>query len=95
MLLPITMRVYHEERSLRPLLDGISYNSISIDDALDLEMGFSKEEGWNAINDLGKEIASGPDDFNIPFFEHCWNVVKGTSWVSLLTFVRDVLSRKA
>jgi len=30
----------------------------------------------NAINDLGKEKASGLDGFNSAFFHHCWDVVE-------------------
>ena len=47
-----------------------------MEDAIDLEKDFSEEEVRNAINDLVKEKAL-PDSFNIAFFQHCWDVVKG------------------
>ena len=47
--------LYHEYHPLRPIFDGISHNSMSTDDALDLVMDFSNEEVWNTVNDLGKE----------------------------------------
>ena len=43
----------------------MSYDSINIDDALDLEMGFSEEEVQNAISNLRKEKAPALDGFNI------------------------------
>jgi len=42
-----------------------------------LEKDFSEEEVRNAMNDLGKEKAPGPDGFNIAFFQHFWDAVKG------------------
>ena len=36
-----------------------------------------RKEVRNAINDLGKEEDLGSDGFNIAFFQHCWDVVKG------------------
>ena len=61
----------------RPLLDGIFYDTISMEDKIDLEKDFSEEGVRNAINDLGKEKALGIDGFNIAFFKHCWDIVKG------------------
>ena len=34
----------HEDHPFRPIFDGISYNSVSTEDDLDLVMDFSKEE---------------------------------------------------
>jgi len=61
----------HDNRTQRPLLDGISYDTISMEDAFDLVREFLEEEVRNAINDLGKEKAPRPDGFNIVFFQHC------------------------
>ena len=49
----------HDDQPQRPLLDGISYDTISMEDTFDLVRDFSEEEGRNAINDLGKEKAPG------------------------------------
>ena len=69
-------KLYREDVSSRPFLEGISHNSIDLEDAWELEKEFFEEEVWKAINDLGKDKAPGPDGFNIPFFQHCWDVVK-------------------
>ena len=49
-------------------LNGITFASISLDDARDLEKVFIEDEVWNAITELGNEKALGPNDFNIAFF---------------------------
>ena len=36
-----------------------------------------EEEAWEAISNLGKEKAPGPDGFSIAFFQHCWSIVNG------------------
>ena len=50
-------KLYHEDASSRPFLEGISYNSIDEEDALELVKEFSEEEVWKAINELGKDKA--------------------------------------
>ena len=67
----------HDEHQQRPLIGGISYDTISTEDALELEKEFSEEEVRSAINELGKEKAPDPDGFSIAFFQSCWEVVKG------------------
>jgi len=52
----------HDEHQQRPLIDGISYDTVSMEDALELQKEFSEEEVRSAINDLGKDKA--PDGFN-------------------------------
>ena len=69
--------VLHDDHHMRPLLDGIFYDTISMEDALDLDKDFSEEEVRSAINDLSKEKTPGPDGFNIAFFQRCWEVVTG------------------
>jgi len=70
-------KLYHENFSCRPFLEGISCSSISLEDAGELKKEFSKEEVQKAINVLGKEKAPGPNGINIAFFKHCWDIVKG------------------
>jgi len=60
--------LYHEDQPSRIFLDGITFASISLDDARDLENDFIEDEDWNAITELGNEKAPGPDGFNIAFF---------------------------
>jgi len=38
----------------------------------------------NAINELGKEKAPGPDGFNIAFFQHCWDAANDINGKILL-----------
>jgi len=45
---------YSKDHQSQPFLKGIVYDSIGLDDALELEKDFSKEEVWEAINDSGK-----------------------------------------
>jgi len=69
-------KLYEEYHPRRPFLEELVYDSISDDDACVLLREFSEEEVWKPINDLGKEKVSGPDGFNIAFFQHCWSIVK-------------------
>jgi len=55
----------HDNHAQRPLLDGISYVTISSEDSLEVVREFSEEE---VRNDLGKEKTPGRDGFNIVFF---------------------------
>jgi len=67
-------KLYHENFTSRPFLARISYSSINLEDVGELEKEFSEKEVWKAINDLGKEKATGPDGFNIAFLAllgHC------------------------
>ena len=81
--------LFHDSHAQRPFLDGISYATISSEDSLELVRAFSEEEVRNAINDLGKEKAPGPDGFNIAFFQHCWDAVKR----DLMVFFSDFHAR--
>jgi len=67
----------HDDHPQRSLPDGISYGTIGMEDAFFLVKDFLEEEVTNAINDLRKEKAPGPDGLNIAFFQRCWDVVKG------------------
>ena len=67
----------HDDHQQRPLINGISYDTISMEDALELEKEFLEEEVRCAINELGKDKAPGLDGFNIAFFQSCWEVIKG------------------
>jgi len=61
----------HDDHQQRPLIDGISYDTISMEEALELEKELSEEEARSAINELGKDKALGPGGFNIAFFQSC------------------------
>ena len=53
-------KLYQEDVPSRPVLEGISYNSIDEEDASELVKEFSEEKVWKAINDLGKDKSPGP-----------------------------------
>jgi len=69
--------LFHEDLPRRPFFEGLSYDTILDEDASNLLMDFSEDEVWQAITNLGEEKAPGPDGFNIAFFQHCWDIVKG------------------
>ena len=83
-------KLYHEDVSSRPFLEGISYGSIDLEDAWELEKEFPEDEIWKAINDLGKEKAPRPDGFNIAFFSIVGTLSRGILWAYLQTFARKV-----
>ena len=86
-------KLYREDHPGRPLLEGISYESISSPDACDLVKEFLEEEVWNAINDLGKEkdqMASILLSFNIVRV-----LSRGRLWVYFLSSTQKVFVRKA
>ena len=60
------------------LLDGISYDTISMGDAFDLVRDFSEEEVRNAINDLRKEKAPAQMGLILPSFSIVGMLPRGT-----------------
>jgi hypothetical protein len=88
-------KLYHEDASSRPFLEGICYNSIDEEDASELIRDFSEEEVWRAINELGKDKAPGPDGFNIAFSSIVGMLLRAILWAYLLIFTRRVFLRKA
>ena len=54
------------EYSIKAISKGISYSTIGLEDVIELEKDFLKEEVWKAINDSGKGTCL--DGFNIAFF---------------------------
>lgn len=41
-----------------------------------LELPFKEEEIWEAIKEMPKEKAPGPDGYNITFYQRCWHIIK-------------------
>jgi len=83
----------HDDHPQRPVLDGIFYDAISMEDAIDLKKDFLEEEVRTAINDLGKEKAPG-HGFNVAFFQHYWDVVEGDLMGFFIVFMREVFLKK-
>jgi len=88
-------KLYHENSSYRSFLEGISYSSISLEDARELKKEFSEEEVWKAINDLGEEKAPGRMVSILLFFSIAGTLSRAKLWAFLLTFTIAVLLRKA
>ena len=57
-------------------VEGIDWSPISKESASRLDSPFSEEEIFNAIFQLDRDKASGPDGFNIAVFQDCWDVIK-------------------
>jgi len=61
---------------MMPFLDGLILTLLSFTMPWILE-DFMEDALCNAINDFDNEKASRLDGFNMAFFSHCWNIVKG------------------
>lgn len=60
----------------RPIMEGVVFNSLSLEDSLSLELPFSKEEIREAVwNCEGLKIL-GPDGFSLIFVKKCWFFLK-------------------
>ncbi|RVW26859.1 Transposon TX1 uncharacterized 149 kDa protein [Vitis vinifera] len=57
-------------------VEGIDWSPISEESASRLDSPFSEEEIFNAIFQLDRDKASGPDGFTIAVFQDCWDVIK-------------------
>ncbi|RVW14018.1 hypothetical protein CK203_086432 [Vitis vinifera] len=59
-------------------VEGIDWSLISEESASRLDSPFSEEEIFNAIFQLDRDKAPGPDGFTIAVLQDCWNVIKKT-----------------
>ncbi|KAJ9697646.1 hypothetical protein PVL29_006989 [Vitis rotundifolia] len=57
-------------------VEGIDWSPISEESASRLDSPFSEEEICNAIFQLDRDKAPGPDGFTIAVFQDCWDVIK-------------------
>ncbi|RVX07516.1 hypothetical protein CK203_025219 [Vitis vinifera] len=57
-------------------VEGIDWSPISEESASRLDSPFSEVEIYNAIFQLDRDKASGPDGFTIAVFQDCWDVIK-------------------
>ncbi|KAJ9705647.1 hypothetical protein PVL29_003625 [Vitis rotundifolia] len=57
-------------------VEGIDWSPISEESASRLDSPFSEEEIFNAIFQLDRDKAPGPDGFTIAVFQDCWDVIK-------------------
>ncbi|RVW47466.1 putative ribonuclease H protein [Vitis vinifera] len=57
-------------------VEGIDWSPISEESVSRLDSPFSEVEIYNAIFQLDKDKAPGPDGFTIAVFQDCWDVIK-------------------
>jgi hypothetical protein len=69
-------RLFTEEESQRPLLDGLDFSMISDEDAAWLERSFDDDEVVGVVMGFNGDKAPGPDGFTMGFFQSCWDVVR-------------------
>ena len=60
----------------RASLDGLSFQRISEEEAARLELPFTEEEVFIALNDLNGDKAPGLDGFTIAFWQFSWEIMK-------------------
>jgi hypothetical protein len=78
-------RLFTEEESQRPLLDGLDFSMISDEDVAWLELSFDDDEVVGVVLGLNGDKAPGPDGFTMGFFQSCWEVVKA----DIMAFLDD------
>ncbi|RVW12452.1 LINE-1 retrotransposable element ORF2 protein [Vitis vinifera] len=57
-------------------VEGIDWSPISEESAFRLDFPFAEAEIFNAIFQLDRDKAPGPDGFTIAVFQDCWDVIK-------------------
>ncbi|PNX93422.1 cysteine-rich receptor-like protein kinase, partial [Trifolium pratense] len=86
---------FTEEWSNRPLLDGISFNSLSDTDNHTLLAPFSVEEVRDILSSCDGNKCPGPDGFNFNFLKTCWDVLQADVMEFLNEFHSNAILPKA
>ena len=76
-ILGFYQHLYIEDTICRPLLDGLSFSSISPEEESWLERPFEEEEISNVVSNMNGDKAPGPDGFPMSFYHACWPILKG------------------
>jgi len=69
-------KLYSENCSWRPRVEGLSFLSIDEEESTWLERAFEEKEVWDVIKELNGDKAPGPDGFTVAFFQKCWGFLK-------------------
>jgi hypothetical protein len=69
-------KLYIEQSTWRPRVDGLSFSSIDAKESIWLEWEFEEQEVWDVVRDLNGDKAPSPDGFTMVFFQKCWGVLK-------------------
>ncbi|XP_058732648.1 uncharacterized protein LOC131604205 [Vicia villosa] len=60
----------------RPVLEGISFSSISREEAMDIEKPFLECKIKEAVWECGDSKSPGPDGYSFLFIKKCWSFIK-------------------
>jgi hypothetical protein len=63
--------LFSEQYNWRPKLDGIAFNSLSLEEAALLELPFEEREVLEVVKSMNRDKAPGPDGFPLAFFQDC------------------------
>jgi hypothetical protein len=69
-------KLFSKQCSWRPMVDGISFASISEVEASWLERDYEEEEVKKVVSKMNGNKALGPDGFSMAFFQTYWDVVR-------------------
>jgi len=61
-----------EDGRVRPTLDGVTFNRLSEEDRMFLEVPFMGEEMEEVVKESDGNKSSGPDGFNFAFIKRFW-----------------------
>lgn len=78
----------------RPLLEGISFNSLSQEENSQLCAHFSFDEIKEAIWSCDGDKSPGPDGFNFTFFNKFWNSISGEISMLVDEFYNNLVQPK-
>lgn len=102
------MDLYRDLIPSRPVLEGVEFDGIAIEQSFCIERPFSEEEVNFALNSMEEDKAPGPDGFLTMFLKVCWDVVGNEVMTAFdafhsrdqwckslsLTFITLILKRK-
>ncbi|KAK9094943.1 hypothetical protein Scep_026412 [Stephania cephalantha] len=75
-ILDFFSKLYTKERHEEWEVEGIEWGIISQQEALNLEIPFSEDEVWCAINGYGGDKAPGAHGFTMEFYKEFWGLIK-------------------
>lgn len=81
--------LYTDQNSHRPLLDGISFKRISLEDEKIFKDPFSLEEIKESIWNCDRDKSPGPDGFTFSFFKKFWSCIKEEIFLLVEEFYRN------
>jgi hypothetical protein len=74
-MVKLYQKLFTEPCRWRPMVDGISFDSILKFEASWLERAFEEEEVRKVVSAMNGNKELGPDGFSMAFFQACWDVL--------------------